>query len=202
MIKRLRQDWPVCLAGALALAAFLVSAGVVSAQQKPFALEFQWSEFADPAAQPGEASGVNGGESAVFSPNGQLITIASKPDGRLNAYEGEDKTGGTAHLRLFDIEGDLIWDKARSRGPDHNNDGRPNNQPSDGEDEIELALLSRDGQYIAAGGEDDKIEVWDIRDPSGNVKAEPELVHTFNQARRRGRRDDVQPQRRAAAGGH
>ena len=170
----------------------------VSAQQV-FDLDQRWYRFADPGGGdangevgPGDGletnRGLVGGESAEFSPDGRYIITASRADGRRSDYPNTDydtreQTGNTAHLRLWDLEGNLIWDRKRSRGPDDDGDGRPDDQPADGEDEIEIATFSHDGNYVAAAGEDDEVEVWRVRDlETGEVLPEPELVRALTEA--------------------
>ena len=148
-----------------------------------------WIRFADPAAgAPGQGAGVDNdicsAETSAFDHTGQYILTVSKADGRLNEYIGEDLTGGTAHMRLWGLDGSLIWDKKRSRGPDNNGDGRPDDQVADGEDEIEIAAFSKHasnlGLYVAAAGEDDLIEIWRIRDlTDGPLLADPVFVRTM-----------------------
>ena len=183
---------------ALFLTALLCVAPDVSAQQV-FDLDQRWYRFADPGGGdakgevgPGDGletnRGLVGGESAEFSPDGRYIITASRADGRRSDYPNTDyatreQTGNTAHLRLWDLQGNLIWDRKRSRGPDADGDGRPDDQPADGEDEIEIATFSVDGNYVAAAGEDDKVEVWRVRDlETGDVLPEPELVRTLTEA--------------------
>lgn len=159
-----------CLAATLSLNASVIQ------------LEHDWAALADPAGTIDATSrnGIVSGESAAFSKDGQYIVTTSKSDGRLDRYEDEHLTGGTAHLRLFDLEGRLIWDKARSRGPDDNNDGRPDDQPASGEDELEVAIFSPNDLYIAAAGDDKKIELWQARSlATGDMLSEPILVKTF-----------------------
>ena len=175
----------------VALAALVLAPG---ASAQVFDLDLLWYRFADPGG--GNAQGRVGpgdgfetdrrivnGESAEFSPDGQLIVTTSKADGRLGQYPTGNLTGGTAHLRLWDLDGTLIWDRGRSRGPDNNGDGRPDDQPGDGEDEIEIAVFTKDGNYVAAGGEDNLVEVWQVRDlQTGAVLASPVLVRTLTEA--------------------
>ena len=170
----------------------------VTAQQV-IDLKQRWYRFADPGGGdangevgPGDGletnRGLVGGESAEFSPDGRYIITASRADGRRDDYPNTDydtreQTGNTAHLRLWDLEGNLIWDRKRSPGPDEDGDGRPDDQPEDGEDEIEIATFSKDGNYVAAAGEDDVVEIWQVRNlETGDVLAEPELVRTLTEA--------------------
>lgn len=168
---------PVGLIASALVGAWALPAGA----EAPIQLEHVWSQLADPAGQIDGPfrNGIASGESAAFSQDGRLIVTTSKADGRM-ADPGGSPHGGTAHLRLFDLQGNLLWDKPRSRGADLNGDGRPDDQPASGEDELENAQFSRDDRYIAAGGDDKKIEIWQIRDNVDNLLAEPILVKTFN----------------------
>jgi len=157
-----------------------------------------WIKFADPFGLLNKENGITDGEAAEFSSDSRYIVTSSKADGRYinrnpdgsspsNTYEwnfNTNPTMATARLRLWDADtGDLLWEKHRSRGPDNNGDFRPDNQPADGQDEIEIALFSPDDQYVAAGGEDDKIEVWRVKDTTtGNLLPDPVLVKTFTTA--------------------
>ena len=168
------------------IVATTMAAGSVAADPV-LSIEHVWGRLADPAGtvDATERNGIVSGESAVFSGDGQYIATTSKADGRLDRYDnvgpmGEDLTGGTAHLRLFDLDGNLIWDKARHRAPDSDGDGRPDDQPASGEDELEVAIFSPDDVYLAAGGDDSTIEVWRVRDLSTHeILAEPVLVQSF-----------------------
>jgi WD40 repeat protein len=117
----------------------------------------------------------------VFSSDGQLIITASKADGRVGSYTRNPSFRATAHLRLWDATtGDLLWTRERSRAPGSDSQSRPDDQPGDGEDEIEIAMFSPDDMYVAAGGEDDKIEIWQVKDSvSGSVLNNPVLVKTL-----------------------
>lgn len=172
----------------------VASVAPASAQQV-FDLDLRWYRFADPGGADPDAPnevgpddgfetdrGIVNGESAEFSPDGQLIITSSKADGRLDDYPTEHLTGGSAHLRLWTLDGTLLWDRKRSRGPDQNGDGRPDDQVADGEDEIEIATFSRDGTYVVAGGEDDQLEVWRIKDlTTGRLLEDPVLVRTLTE---------------------
>ena len=189
-----------------ALCALVLAVGPAHAQPV-FDLDLQWYRFADPGgADPGDPTrsqpsrpgdgfednrGWLSGESAEFSSDGQLVVTASRGDGTFEGYPNfpspgyptPELTGGTAHLRLWTVDGELLWDRARSRGLDTNGDGRPDDQVADGADEIEIALFSahpsnRD-RYVLAGGEDDVIEVWEVLDAAGNVRAAPVLRRTL-----------------------
>ncbi|MGF1453384.1 MAG: hypothetical protein ACFB21_15085 [Opitutales bacterium] len=183
----------------------------------PIALEFLWYRYADPG---GEAHpdapwnpltnsregyetdrGEVGGESAVISPDGRLVVTTSRANARQKAFDDPprytmDLHGRTSHVRLFTIDGELLWDRARSRGPDNVNN-ETGNPPGDGipddvppgddpgvfEDELEHGEFtvheSNAGRYVVAAGEDDKIEVWEIMDAEGNVLEAPTLVRTL-----------------------
>jgi WD40 repeat protein len=183
----------------LALALFAVAAAPASAQV--FSLDPVWYRFADPGGadpadptlalpSPGDGYETNrgwlSGESAEFSSDGRLVLTASRGDGTFDGYPPyptPELTGGTAHLRLWTAAGELLWDRARSRGPDDDGDGRPDDQVADGADEIEVAVWSghasnRD-RYALAGGEDDLIEVWEVHDAAGALLAEPVLARTL-----------------------
>jgi WD40 repeat protein len=170
------------------LLAALLAAPAASAQV--FELDLLWYRFADPGGgvyqgQDGYETdrGIVNGESAEFSPDGQLIVTTSKADGRIGDYPTESLTGGTSHLRLWDLQGNLLWDRPRSPGPDANGDGRPDDQPGDRTDEIEIAVFSPDGNYVAAAGEDDLVEVWQVKDlQTGAVLSAPVLVRTLTEA--------------------
>lgn len=165
----------------LIAAVFLGLAGFARAGT-PVSLTHEWARLADPAGEVDATvrNGIVSGESAEFSKDGRYITTTSKSDGRTDQYANAHLTGATARLRLFDLEGNLLWDKGRSRGPIDPATGRPGDQPASGEDELEVATFSRDDNYIAAGGDDNKIEVWQYRDlVTREILAEPVLVKTF-----------------------
>ncbi|MGF1531113.1 MAG: WD40 repeat domain-containing protein [Puniceicoccaceae bacterium] len=159
---------------------FVLGSSVLADQ--PIRLEQVWARLADPAGVIGATTrnGIVSGESAEFSRDGNYVATVSKADGRTNLYANSHLTGATAHLRLFDIDGNLLWDKGRSRGPIDPDTGRPNDQPASGEDELEVASFSRDDLYIAAAGDDAKVEIWQYRDlDTREVLADPILVKTF-----------------------
>lgn len=164
------------------IAAGVVIVAVAAPASPPITLEHVWERLADPAGEVNATvrNGIVSGESAAFSMDGQYIVTTSKADGRTNLYANAHLTGATAHLRLFDLHGNLLWDKARSRGAINPATGRPSDQPADGEDELEVALFSRCDTYIAAGGDDAKIEIWQYRDPATReILADPTLVKIF-----------------------
>jgi len=166
---------------ATALTLLLGLAGPVQAEPI-ISLDHQWARLADPAGEVNATvrNGIVSGESSEFSKDGRYIATTSKSDGRTHLYANAHLTGATAHLRLFDLQGNLLWDKARSRGPIDPSTGRPDDQPASGEDELEVATFSRGDTYIAAGGDDRKIEIWQYRDESTReVLADPVLVKTF-----------------------
>ncbi|MEM1095942.1 MAG: hypothetical protein AAGJ10_15195 [Bacteroidota bacterium] len=158
----------------------------------------EWIKFADPFGVFNTENGITDGEAAHISYDGQYIISTSKADGRYinrtpdgasprGQYEWDFDTRPTiasARLRLWNAQtGELIWDQPRSREPDNDGDFRPDNQPSDLADEIEIALFSPDDQYVAAGAEDDQVEVWRIKDPAtGALLDDPVLVKTFSTA--------------------
>jgi len=172
------------------------------AAQPPIHLEQLWYGYADPGGEEHPSAPLNpltglrdaletdrgdmGCESAVISPDGTLVITASRSNGATYpdtpAYV-HALNGNTAHLRLWDIEGNLLWDRARSRGADINGDGYPDDQPADRNDEIEHAEFtihpSNRGRYVVAAGEDDKIEVWEVTDAQGEVLAAPVLTRTL-----------------------
>ncbi len=158
---------------------------VVFAQTSaPFSLDFKWAALADPAGQVNGPlrNGIASTESAEFSRDGQYIVTVSKADGRMASPSGSPHDG-TAHMRLWDLEGNMIWDVKRSRGPLVPATGRPNDQPSDRVDEMENAAFSRDDRYIAAVGDDSKVEIWQVRDLDTHaILPTPTLVRTFNTA--------------------
>ena len=196
------RPWPATArraVGTLSLVLFAVVAAPASAQV--FSLDPVWYRFADPGGadpadptlslpSPGDGLEDNrgwlSGESAEFSSDGRLILTASRGDGTFDGfppYPTPELTGGTAHLRLWTVDGELLWDRARSRGPDTDGDGRPDDQVADGADEIEVAIWSahesnRD-RYALAGGEDDLVEVWEVHDAEGALLAEPVLARTL-----------------------
>ncbi len=175
---------------------------------RPIELEMLWYRFADPGAvdpaveptqalpHPGDAwnndLGEVGGESATFSSDSQLVLTTSRSNARSKDDETplyvHERNGNTSHLRLWDIQGNLLWDRARSRGPDEVDnetgnpppDGLPDDLPPDNNDELEHAEFtvheSNRDRYVVAGGEDDVIEVWEVRDADGNTLAEPNFV--------------------------
>ncbi len=148
----------------------------------PITLEHVWGRLADPAGEVNSAvrNGIVSGESAEFSKDGRYIATTSKADGRTSQYANAHLTGATSHLRLFDLQGNLLWDVARSRGPINPATGRPSDQPASGEDELEVAVFSRCDTYLAAGGDDAKIEIWRYRDPvTREVLSAPVLAKTF-----------------------
>ncbi|MEM7698679.1 MAG: WD40 repeat domain-containing protein, partial [Verrucomicrobiota bacterium] len=135
--------------------------------------------MADPAGILNVENGITDAEGAEFDPFGRLLITCSKADGRHPSL----KHGKSAHLTLWEIAtGAQIWDRLRSRGPDENGDGLPDDQPNNREDEIEIAIWSPDGRFVAAGAEDDAIEIWRVRaDDQGPDEwlTEPELVKTL-----------------------
>jgi len=191
---------------------------------KVFELEQQWWVYADPGGQEHPDASINpitgnrdgfeldrgevGGESSMLDPLGELVVTASRSNARIKQAQsgGDPETadpptyvhelnGNTSHVRMWDMEGNLLWDKGRSRGPD-NVDNETGNPPPDGipddvpfnsdgepEDEIEHAAFtthsSNRGRYVVAGGEDQEIEVWEVRDADGNILADPVLVRTL-----------------------
>jgi len=160
-----------------------------------------WIKFADPFGVFGKENGITDGEAAQFSSDSAHIVTSNKADGRYintgttppdgtvtqnNRYEwdfGNRPTMATARLRVWNATtGALVWEKHRSRGPDNNGDFRPDNQPGDFEDEIEIAAFSPDDRYIAAGGEDDKVEIWRFKNPAGGFFDDAEPVASFSTA--------------------
>ncbi len=171
------------LCSPLRTAAFLLGLASLAYGEPPIALEYVWGRLADPAGEVNATvrNGIVSGESASFSRDGKYIVTCSKADGRTTLYQNSDLTSKTAHLRLFDQSGNLLWDKPRSRGPIDPTTGRPADQPADGRDEMEVALFSRCDNYIAAGADDTDIEMWQYRDlTTGEVLADPILVRTFS----------------------
>ena len=191
---------------------------------KVFDLEQAWYVYADPGGQEHPDASINpitgerdgfeldrgevGGESSMLDPLGELVVTASRSNARIKQQQsGSDPetadpptyvhelNGNTSHVRMWDMDGNLLWDKARSRGPDEvdNESGQPPadgipddvpfNSDGDPEDEIEHAAFtthsSNRGRYVVAGGEDRKIEVWEVRDAAGDILAEPNLVRTL-----------------------
>ncbi len=138
-----------------------------------------WIVLADPAGKLNKERGITDAEAAVFDLYGKLLVTCSKADGR----HWSNNHGKTAHVSLWNVEtGEQIWDKKRSRGPDNDNDGYPDDQPSNGEDEVEIAIFNPDGRFVAAAGEDDKIEVWRVREDTHGADewlSDPILVKTF-----------------------
>lgn len=174
------RNYQVALSVLVAAAACVLTSAAVAAP--PIGLGHRWGRLADPAGTVNATTrnGIVSGESAEFSKDGLFIVTTSKADGRTTLYSGSHLTGATAHLRFWDIAGNLLWDKARSRGPIDPSTGRPSDQPASGTDELEVATFSRDDLYVAAAGEDRKIEVWLVRDlVSRQILAEPILVKTF-----------------------
>jgi len=206
----------------LSLTLFLGSAAiggaaVQSAPPLPISLDLLWYRYADPGAEAHPDAPLNpltglrdgletdrgevGGESAVISPDGRLVITASRSNARVKdpgvdpPPYSQELNGNTSHIRLYDIDGNLLWDRGRSRGPDNINnrtgadepDGIPDNVPlnDDGEpeDELEHAEFtthpSNAGRYVVAAGEDNKIEVWEIMDENGTIRDEPVLVRTL-----------------------
>ncbi len=120
-----------------------------------------WIRLADPAGILNRENGITDTEAACFDCFGKLLITCSKADGR----HPSTKHGKTAHVSLWHLEsGDLVWDRKRSRGPDEDGDGSPDNQPANRQDEVEIAIWNPDGRFVAAGGEDDTIEVWRVRE--------------------------------------
>lgn len=158
----------------------------------------EWIKFADPFGLFNQENGITDGEAAQFSSDCRYIITATKTDGRYinrnpdgssprGTYEWNFRkhpTMATARLRLWNAAtGEMIWEKHRSRGPDNDGDFRPDDQPADRADEIEIAAFSPDDEYVAAGGEDDKIEIWRIKDDAtGDLLSDPVLVKTFHTA--------------------
>ncbi|MEM8864621.1 MAG: WD40 repeat domain-containing protein, partial [Planctomycetota bacterium] len=140
----------------------------------------EWINFADPAGELNLERGITDAEATVFDCYGTLLVTCSKADGR----HPSDKHGKSAHVSLWNVAtGELVWDRRRSRGPDANGDGFPDDQPTNREDEVEIAIFSPDGRYVAAGGEDDKVEVWRVRKDdhsAGEWLAEPVLAATLH----------------------
>ncbi|MFN3151549.1 WD40 repeat domain-containing protein [Bremerella sp.] len=138
-----------------------------------------WINFADPAGILNVENGITDAEATVFDCFGKLLVTCSKADGR----HPSKNHGKTAHVSVWNVKtGQLVWDRKRSRGPDENGDGYPDDQPRNHEDEVEIAVFSPDGRFVAAGGEDDKIEVWRVRedDHTGDQwLSEPVLVQTL-----------------------
>lgn len=156
-----------------------------------------WIQFADPFGLFDQENGITDGETTQFNGDGTLIISVNKSDGRYvntppdgqspssSSYKWDFNTNptmATSRLRLWNAQtGQLIWEKHRSRGPDTDGDFRPDDQPSDREDEIEVGSFSPDDRYVAAAGEDDKIEIWRIRDvTTGALLSDPVLAKTFN----------------------
>ncbi len=139
-----------------------------------------WINMADPAGIIDREEGITDTESTMFDYSGNLLLTCSKADAR----HPSKNHGKTAHLSLWNVKtGEQIWDRARSRGPDEDGDGIPDDAPKGGADEIEISLFSPDGRFVAAGGEDNKIEVWRIREdehrPEEWLEA-PVLIHTLH----------------------
>lgn len=139
-----------------------------------------WINMADPAGILNVENGITDAEAAEFDRDGKLLVTCSKADGR----HPSEEHGKSAHVSVWNVAtGELVWDRRRSRGPDENGDGFPDDQPSNHEDEVEIAMFSPDGRFVAAGGEDDKIEIWRVRaDDHGADEwlAEPALEQTFH----------------------
>jgi WD40 repeat protein len=140
----------------------------------------EWINFADPAGALNKERGITDAEAAVFDRYGKLLVTCSKADGR----HPSKKHGKTAHVSLWNVEtGEMIWDRDRSRAPDEDGDGYPDDQPENREDEVEIAIFNPSGHFVAAGGEDDKIEVWRVRAKDHGADEwleEPVLVKTFH----------------------
>lgn len=138
-----------------------------------------WINLADPAGIINQEEGITDTESAVFDPFDRLIVTCSKADGR----HPSPNHGKSSQVMLWNAAtGEKIWDRKRSREPDHDGDGRPDDQPKNGEDELEITLFSPDGRFVAAGAEDDAVEVWRVRlDSHGPDEwlPEPILETTF-----------------------
>jgi WD40 repeat protein len=164
-----------------AAAAVLIVPYTASAGAPPIRLELQWARLADPAGvvdQPWR-NGIASAECAEFSRDGRYIVTCSKGDGRMGKPDSTPHRG-TAHMRLWDLQGNLIWDIPRSREPLNPTTGRPADQASSGEDEMEVTCFSRDDLYLAAAGNDGKIEIWQVRDNGTHaILAQPLLRRTF-----------------------
>ena len=141
-----------------------------------------WINLADPAGILNVENGITDAEASGFDRYGKLLVTCSKADGR----HPITNHGKTAHVSVWNVEtGALVWDKGRSRGPDNNGDGFPDDQPADGEDEVEIAIFSPDGKFVAAAGEDNKIEIWRVREDSHGGDewlADPVLEQTLSTA--------------------
>jgi len=168
----------------LTVIAFLLC-GAAQAEDSPVVhLELEWARLADPAGNIDGTyrNGITSGESAEFSRDGQYILTTSKSDGRTGEYDNSGtgdgmttpgSTGATSHMRLWDLQGNLIWDIPRNPGGV--------GQPSSGEDEMEVAVFTRDDNYVAGAGDDGEVRLYRVRDLNTHaILSTPVLVKTFD----------------------
>lgn len=140
------------------------SAGATQAAEMPFSLDFQWARAADPqGVVDGPRVGIASGESADFSRDGQYIVTVSKADGRAPHND-------TARMRLWDLQGNMLWDMKRT------------DPPVPGKvDEMEAAAFSIDDKYVSAVGDDGYLKIWQYRDLNTHaVLSTPVLVQDYN----------------------
>jgi len=170
---------PLVFAASIALAAPLAAAPPITLELARKADGSPWINLADPAGVVDRERGITDAEAACFDRYGKLLVTCSKADGR----HPSERHGKSAHVSLWEVaSGERVWDRRRSRGADEDGDGFPDDQPANREDEVEIAIWSPDGRFVAAGGEDEKIEVWRVRaDDHGADEwlAEPVLETTL-----------------------
>jgi WD40 repeat protein len=106
---------------------------------------------------------------AVFKGHeGSLRSVAFSPNGQMIASVSDDKT-----LRLWDIKGNSI----NQQFFDFEDQDKGEICFQTNQEKVQSLAISPDGQYIASGGYDNTVRLWDCK---GNTLGKPCQVHESN----------------------